>query len=127
MGNAVLIPCPTSGFLDMIVTLPSASTRIKAVGTNFAFGEVGAGGMDFGSPSAKTFVMGSAYNASKNPPPPMALARRKDLRPIKLEFPGAGCFNFNVVAIIFPYSFPARLWALCAGMFDWFCAITAAR
>src|ERR1700722_9308643 len=125
MGNAVFIPCPTSGFLDMIVTLPSASTRIKAVGTNFALGEVGAGGIDFGSPSAKTFVMGSAYNASKNPPPPMALTRRNDLRPIKLEVLGVGCFN--VVAIIFPYSFPARLWALCVGMFDWFWAITAAR
>src|ERR1700740_1106174 len=123
MGNAVLIPCPTSGFFAMMVTLPSASTRMNAVGTNLALGEVGAGRIDFGSPSAKTFVMGSAYNASKNPPPPIALARRKDLRPIKLGFFISGCFH--VVAMIFPYSFPARLWALCVGMFDWFWAITA--
>src|SRR5271165_3164495 len=116
MGSAVLIPCPTSGFLDMMVTLPSAITRMNAVGSNLAFGDVGAGGSAFNPPCANTLENGSAYSASKKPPPPIALTRRKDRRPIVVRF--VGLSSLIEVAVASAYAFPARTLALSVGRVD---------
>jgi hypothetical protein len=42
IGSIVLIPCPTSGFLAMIVTEPSGARRMKAFGENSPTGAFGA-------------------------------------------------------------------------------------
>src|SRR5216683_5083386 len=99
---------------------------MNAVSTNAAFGEVGAGGSAFRPPCASTLETGSAYSASRKPPPPIALTRRKERRPIKAGFVGL-VGTLGVVAMTIPYTFPARLLALSVGRVDWFWAITAAR
>src|ERR1700688_464683 len=98
---------------------------MNAVSTYAAFGDVGAGGSAVRPPCANTLEIGSAYSANRKPPPPIALTRRKERRPIKLGFVGFG--SLRVVAMGPPYTFPAKLLAVCAGGVSPFRAITAAR
>ncbi len=70
MGSMVRIPCPISGFLASITTLPSAVTRTKARGDSPA---------GCGAPCADTNLreVGVSYNPSAMPPPARAVNCRK--------------------------------------------------
>src|SRR5260370_33977813 len=76
IGSIVLMPWPISGFLAVMVTIPSGAMRMKALGTRLA------GGGPCGA-CPKTF--GSMYAERSKPPPAIALTRRKARRPIVLE------------------------------------------
>src|SRR5688572_5769830 len=70
IGSIVLIPCPTSGFLAMIVTDPSGERRMKALGENSAAGAFGASAASRSAPPKSMMV------PSRRPPPASAETRR---------------------------------------------------
>src|SRR5712664_3452550 len=76
MGSMVLTPWPISGFFAVMVTMPSAPTRMNALGVRFAGG---------GPCGACPKSLGSMYADKSTPPPAIALTFRKERRPIVLE------------------------------------------
>ena len=71
IGSIVFTPCPISGFLAAIVTMPSGVMRMNALSSP---------GSADAAPNASPCIRPGTYVASRMPPPAMAETRRKSRR-----------------------------------------------